>query len=273
MNEINVKKIMEMASYGRPVQEEGDYSIDYSPVATGRDHNQTNQMGDNPLPLEEEAGEVTEVMIDQLYEILHNAGKSDSDIAMGNVKIKPTSAEKVMRTIAPGQSFQDPHAFLEKVLAALAKQLDPSKEQVVEFQEVPNGARFVHNIDTMGNVQIVDSQSGKEVVLSGEDSMELIGELEMNGGTPEQVQEILASYQHVLEGDMGQEVVSEDMNLATSGVRSLLDDIKNMENKLKQMLDKAEADGDVMAATAANIFSEEVTKLETAIDDYLKQQS
>ena len=275
MKNIDVKKIMEMATYGRPVVEQGDYSIDYSPVATGRDHNQTNQMGDNPLPLEEDTGEVTELMLDHLYDILHNAGKSDSDIALNNVKIKPTSAEKVLRTIAPGQSFQNPAEFLSKALAALATRMDPEKEAVVEFQEIPSDARFVHNIDTMGNVKVTDSQTGKEIVLTGEDALDVIGELEMYGDSPEKVQEILANYQHVMEGDLSEdgETPTGSTSAVVSGLNGVMVDVRNMQNKLDQMVDRAENDGDVVAAFAAKLFTEEVSKLSAMLEEYLKQQS
>lgn len=277
MTKFDAKKIMEMATYGRAslsesTQMQGDYSVDYSPTASGRDHNQVNQMGDNPLPLEEDSNDVTDDMLDHLHEILQNAGKSDSDIAMNNVKIKPTSAEKVVRTVAPGVEIADAPAFLDKMLAALAARLDPNTEQVNEFQEVPSDARFVHTIDTLGDVKITDSQTGKEIVLTGEDAMEVIGELELHGDSPEKVQEILSHYQHVMEDDESHPGTNMP-SPAVQGLKGMEVDLKNMENKLKQMLDKAESTGDVVTATAANLFKEELDKLVTAIDDYVKQQS
>lgn len=277
MKNFDAKKIMEMASYGRsPVAEstqmQGDYSVDYSPTASGRDHNQVNQMGDNPLPLEENPQEFTDDMLDHLHAILTNAGKSDSDIAMNNVKIKPTSAEKVIRTVAPGVEVENPSEMLDKMLVALAQRLDPNSQQVNEFQEIPSDARYVHTIDTLGDVKITDSQTGKEIILTGEDAMEVIGELELNGDSPEKVQEILGHYQHVMEDDEAHPGAAAQ-SPAVQGLKSLQVDLKNMEAKLNQMLDKAESTGDVVTATAANLFKEEMDKLVTAIDEFIKQQS
>ncbi len=282
------KTIMKMAGYGK-LMESGDYTINAGPVATGIDHNQTNQMGDNPMLVPEDTiapgmPEVTDEMLERMHAILTRAGFEDSDIAIGGCKVKDASCPKIAKMLT-GSDQADPVPFVKAVIEKLSEKVmgavEPAmtEDTLEEFaaDDAAPSTRFVHTVDTLGNVTIKDSRTGKEVFLQGEDAMELLGELEMNGKSASMIQNILSQYQHVMEGDLNEEGEIEDFNAAFKAdsvyeLKSLEADITSMRTKLQAMIDKAQQSGDVTGAFAAGVFQDEVSKLENNLKDYLSKQ-
>lgn len=224
--EFDLKLLQRLLNHGR-VDEAGYPSgMDAPEAASGVDHNEVNNMGDNPMvdpaKLEESEGAVTPEMIELLKQTLGDVGANLSDVAVGDYEVRmngditigstQVSPDAVMEfaIAASGDEDIDPMSandlFLD-TLEALSEQLDEStcmacagKQELDEFRapDAPVDARFTYVVDTLGHVTINDAQTGKSVYLQGSDAIELMGQLE--GVTGEgQMQQLLSQYQHVME--------------------------------------------------------------------------
>lgn len=226
MSTYDIKSIMKNVGYGR-LNESGNYSVDFKPLSTGVDFHQTNQMGDNPMPdpekiSEEVAPEITDAVMDKMSEILTKVGYQESDIAIGNCRIKAESAPKVAR-ILTGQEVTDPQAFVAAVISALSERMNPSTTQPLEeFADAPQSSRFTFTLDELQNITVSDAETGKSVFLQGQDAVGLLGELvpfldqDNNVLDAAGVQEVLSQYQHVMESEAEEAPLEEDMGYGRS---------------------------------------------------------
>jgi len=289
MDQLDIKLIARLAGYGR-VQEatQEEYPVDFmTPASRGdaADHNQTNNMGDNPMKdpsaldednLNERA--ITPMMISKLHHILNNIGIHDSDIAMGDYEMDADKAQKVIKA-STGLNLRPEvaQAKIQYMCNEIGKRLmdkgEPAmaeQEELDEFQDIPVGSRFSYVVDPLANVMVYDGEAGTAVELKGEDAVELLGALEFAQGDDAKIQEILSQYQHVMEDMPGNAANQEFASAGTmAGLKSLEQDIGNMRNKLKAMTQKAKATGDVQASFAAEIFSSELDQFEHNLKDYL----
>jgi hypothetical protein len=289
---LNNKEIARLVGYRRTLNESPTSTLasDRSPgpvgelSASGRSNmpnRLTNNSGDNGMaePVVGEASGPTAIspaMLDTLHGLLNKIGVDDSDIALNSVMLKPSGCVKVAKILA-GKSMADDEAveFVKEAIAKLAQKLvgedSIQEDELNEFMDMPEDSRFTYTTDAMGDVTINDSETGTSVNLRGSDAVELIGELQMHGGTQESEQEILAKYQHVME-DPVEEDAGNGQFFAAQGVPEmmgdLMGDVHAMQDKLVKMAKAAMDGGNPQVKFAAEIFHAELARLEHTINDY-----
>lgn len=186
-------------------------------------------------------------MMNKMHDLLKQVGITDQAILAQRVSLKPSGAVKLAR-ILTGQSMseQDAVAFVNNAIFELGQHLIDQREQpptsladqvaedegdnlesadgdegdgitddddqLDEFYMPSDYERFSYTTDSLGNVSVQDADTGKSVYLTGSDAVELLGELEMYGGSAEKEQDVLSKYEHVMEaqlegfaGDLAQE--------------------------------------------------------------------
>ena len=255
----------------------------------------TNNMGDNAMvdpTVDEDARPlvITSEMLDKTKTILNNIGISDSDLALGNVRLK--SAQACMKLVkqVTGKSLPDPEAT--DICAQLVQQLsiklsedltdDADEDQLNEFfTELPVDARYSYTADTLGNILVKDSETDRSVYLRGVEAVELMGQLQMHGGTPETEQEILSQYQHVME--MGEAVsMDEDVkmsdyfgasSIAVDAIKALQGDVQNMKTRMQKLRAVCTHKNDVGGVFAADSMLEEIARMEHMVSDYLSKMT
>ena len=254
----------------------------------------TNNMGDNPMAedMYQPTSEITGEMLQILYDKLVSYGVSDEDIALGYDKLSPKGYVKLARSMT-GQTMDEPDAadLVKKALNTLSQDLveDTYNTNLQEFTDMPIDSQFTYVIDALGNVTVRDGDAGTEIHLKGQDALELIGELQMHGGTAEKEQYILSQYKHVMEDDDTVEMTAdesdggeleEDVNMkdhfgipedAHALLAGLKHDIDSMKAKLTVMRATAIKNSDVMGKFAAELFQGEVQTLEHSLQDYLSK--
>lgn len=258
----------------------------------------TNRMGDNPM-VDDTAKEVDEQtsqspvindsVLNDVKRILNNIGISDADIAVGNVRLK--SAQSCIKLIkqATGKVVSDTEAtqlcaqLVDQLSMKLSEDLtsDGNDEELTEFFDMPSDSRFTYTIDALGNVLIKDTQADTSVFLRGQDAVEFLGKLEMEGKNPEEIQKVLGYYQHVMEaGD--EQSIDEDVQMsdyfgstteAVDAIKDLMIDIDNMKAKMVQLRGTSQHQGDVNGRFAAETIYDEIAKLEHAITDYVSKMT
>ena len=253
-------------------------------------HNMTNNSGDNGLEapvMDEDASmpAITPDMLEKLHALLNKIGVDDSDIALNSVMLKPTGCAKVAKALT-GRPVDEAHAvaFCKDAISKLAQHLvgedSIQEDELNEFMDMPEDSRFTYTTDAVGDVTINDAENGTSVHLRGSDAIELIGDLQMYGGTPEKEQKILAQYQHVMEGGEGE--VDEDVSNSkffggSNGLPEMLGDLMGdvhaMQDKLASMAAGAQQHGDPQALFAAKVFMGELQNLEDSINDYMQKIS
>lgn len=258
----------------------------------------TNNMGDNAMqdPETAEVDEdarptvITSDMLDKTKSILNTIGMSDSDLALGKVRLKSGQACIKLVKQVTGKVMSDLQAteFAAQLIQQLSIKLsedltdDGDEDQLNEFfTDTPVDARFTYTTDTLGDVMVRDTETDRSVYLRGADAVELLGQLQMHGGTPEQEQEVLAQYQHVME--MGESVaMDEDIQMSDyfgmpsssmDVLQSISPDLKAIEMKLRKMRADAMYNSDLAGKMAAEIFIEEIENLDFRLKDYLAKAS
>lgn len=68
---------------------------------------------------------------------------------------------------------------------------------LVEFLEPEESTKYTHVIDTQGNVEIRDTETGKSVYLQGSDALEAIDHI--GDKTGKELQTALSHFRHVME--------------------------------------------------------------------------
>lgn len=245
---------------------------------TAMANNLTNNMGDNPMKEEMQPVIINDDMLNKLQTILNAIGITDHDIALGNVTLNDNGAIKVVRKLT-GQTMEIGAAKKTCIdlLDALGNKLvgaqSADHQQIDEFVDAPEDSRFTYVLDVMGNVTIQDSETGKSIYLQGHDATEVIGELQMHGGTPEKEQNVLSQYVHVMENievtediTMGGEVSAHS---PASMLRTLQFDIDSMKSKLQNIRATAIKANDVTGKFASEMFQDEINTLERTLHDFL----
>lgn len=253
----------------------------------------TNNMGDNPMvddtaPEIDERGDLGPVVNDEVLNkvktILNNIGISDADIAVGNVRLK--SAQSCIKLIkqATGKAVDESQAtqmcaeIVDQLSMKLSEDLTADdNEELNEFFDMPADSRFTFTIDALGNVQLNDTQAGTGVLLRGQDAVEFLGKMEMEGQTPEDQQKVLAYYQHVMESNDNQSI-DEDVAVgdyfgasqaAVDTLSSMNDDLRSMKDKLKTMHTTAMQNSDVQGKMAAEHFMREIQTFAASLHQYI----
>lgn len=221
---IDPKIIARLLNYGQVQESDSPYGITFdTPASRGdaADHNQVNDMGDNPMkdPSIQEDVAITPIMLSKLNHLLNGIGIQDSDIAMGDVDLDADKAIMILKNVT-GETLNG--AAAQGKIAGMITQLgdrlmgkdEPQvnslatkqTSQLDEFQDIPYGSRFSYVVDSLGNVNIYDGDNGTAVNLTGEDAMQAIAELQAAGEDDDAVQQVLSQYQHVMEnGIVGDE--------------------------------------------------------------------
>lgn len=220
---IDPQLLARLMSYGKVQESDSPYGITFdTPASRGdaADHNQVNDMGDNPMkdPSIKEDVAITPIMLSKLNHLLNGIGIQDSDIAMGEVDLDPQKAAMILKNVTgetlAGEAAQGKIAGMVAQLGDRLMGKDepqsnaPSTQasQLEEFQDIPYGSRFSYVVDSLGNVNIYDGDNGTAVNLTGEDAMQVIAELEAAGNDDDAIQAVLSHYQHVMEnGIVGDE--------------------------------------------------------------------
>lgn len=294
---LNNKEIARLVGYRRALNEsDGDTMVPTRTPgvvgelsASGRSNmpnRLTNNSGDNGMadPMVDEASgptTITPSMLDTLHGLLNRIGVDDSDIALNSVMLKPSGCLKVAKNLT-GKSMTEDEAveFVKEAINKLAQKLvgddTVHEDELNEFMDMPEDSRFTYTTDAIGDVTINDAETGNSVHLRGSEAVELIGELQMYGGTPEAEQEILAQYQHVMETSVDEDV--SNSQFFGSGdlpemLGDLMSDVHAMQDKLSSMAKSAMSGGDPQAKFAADVFQDELAKLEHAINDYMSKLS
>jgi hypothetical protein len=159
---------------------------------------------------------------------------------------------------------------------------DADEDQLNEFfVDLPVDARFTYTVDTLGDVLVKDTETDRSVYLRGTDAVELLGQLQMQGGSPETEQNILAQYQHVME--MGEAVsMDEDVkmsdyfgasSIAVDAIKGLSTDIQSMKGKMQKLRAICTHKNDVGGKFAAETILDEINRLEHSVSDYLKNMT
>ena len=255
----------------------------------------TNNMGDNPMvdpTVDEDARQlvITADMLSKTKTILNNIGIEDSDLALGNVRLK--SAQACMKLVkqVTGKTLPDPEAtnFCAELVQQLSIKLsedvtdDADEDQLNEFFiDTPVDARFTYTVDTLGDVMVKDTETDRSVYLRGADAAELIGQLEMHGGSPETEQELLSQYQHVME--MGEAVsMDEDVKMsnyfgagpiAVDAMSALAADVQNMKSRMQKLRAVCTHKHDVGGVFAADTMLEEISRMEHVVTDYMAKMN
>ena len=246
----------------------------------------TNNSGDNGMAtpeVDEDLGQaaITPEMLEKLHGLLNKIGVDDSDIALNSVMLKPSGCIKVAKALT-GSPMGDEQAvaFVKDAIGQLAQHLvgdnSVQEDELNEFQDFPEDSRYSYTTDAVGDVTVFDAVEGTQVHLRGSEAIELLGDLQMYGGTAEKEQEILAQYQHVMEdGEEGEvdEDVSNSKFFGSASVPEMLGDLMGdvhaMQDKLTKMGKAAMNNGDASGKFAAEIFMAELNKLEASINDYM----
>jgi hypothetical protein len=252
----------------------------------------TNNSGDNGLeaPVDEDMmpQAISPEMLEKLHGLLNKIGVDDSDIALNSVMLKPSGCVKVAKALT-GAPMDEAKAteFVKDAIGKLAQHLvgedSVQEDELNEFQDFPEDSRFSYTTDSVGDVTVFDSVEGTSIHLRGSDAIELLGDLQMYGGTAEKEQKILSQYKHVMEngGEIEAEVEEDVSNSKFFGGSSklpeflgdLMGDVHEMQDKLASMAAGAQQHGDAQALFAAKIFMAEVEKLEASINDYMAKIS
>jgi hypothetical protein len=307
MSEINTSLLARLLNYGK-VEENTTLA---PPKAAGADtigsftfkgradmpDRITNNMGDNPM-VDDTAEEVDERadmgsiisndVLDKVHGILNNIGISDSDIAVGNVRLK--SAQACMKLVkqATGQAVDESQAIdmCAKIVDQLSMKLsedltsDGDEEELNEFFDMPTDSRFTFTTDALGNIQINDTQEGTSVMLRGTDATDFLYKLETEGNTPEDQQKVMAYYQHVMES--GEQSIDEDVAVnnffgasqqSVDALSSLNADLTAMKTKIQSMYNQAMKDGDVEGKVAAQHFNGLINDFKSSLTEYISKLS
>jgi hypothetical protein len=296
--DYDIKLLARLLNYGRTDESGYPTGMEGPEAASGVDHLQTNQMGDNPMvdpALDESTGDTpSPEMVEAVEQAMRRAGVGSALIALEDFHLDLNGNLNV------GMLTMQPHEYIEIAEAATGKTMEKEAaanflldcfriisrglDESLQFEELDKklsefrasdaavAARFTHTIDSLGDVTIADSEKGTSVHLRGEDALELLGQIP-DGASEGQLQHVLSQYQHVMETPVA-DVDHEDYVDATdtvSELKALDTDIASMRAKLQAMMDKSAHSGDVNGAFAANVLSAEVDKLETALNDYLNK--
>jgi hypothetical protein len=300
MKDLNNDLIARLVGYRRNLNESNEQTLapkrepgvfgDLSAAGKGNlPLRPTNNSGDNALeaPVDEDMmpAAVSPEMLEKLHGLLNKIGVDDSDIALNSVMLKPSGCVKVAKALT-GSPMDEGKAveFVKDAISKLAQHLvgedAVQEDELNEFQEFSHDDRFSYVTDAVGDVTVFDAVDGTGIHLRGSDAMELLGDLNMYGKTPEQVQEILAKYQHVMEtGEEGEvaEDVSNSKIFGSQGLPEMLgdlmSDVHSMQDKLASMAGSAQQNGDPQALFAAKVFIGELQNLEDAINDYMRKIS
>lgn len=270
MNKLDNKLIAKLVGYGRLDESAVEQAVAAeAPVVEQR------------VGVTEEAPLViNEAILESMHGILKAAGIADHDIALGSVSLNDKGAVKAAKKLT-GRVMEAAQAkqFCKDVIAKLSLNLVEAEEvaeqdKLDEFymDNMPSQARFTYVVDALGHVTVQDSESGKEIYLQGSDATELLGRLEMEGGTPEKEQAVLADYQHVME-DMALQPLRPQTATSKDLLASLQHDIESMKKKLHDMRAAAVKSGDVEGKFASEIFKDEVSTLEHSLQDYIAKIS
>lgn len=296
MKELNNDMIARLVGYRRNLNESNEQTLvpDRAPgvfgdlSAAGRGnpkHNMTNNSGDNGLesPVDEDMipAAISQDMLEKLHGLLNKIGVDDSDIALNSVMLKPSGCVKVTKALT-GKPMDEAAAvdFVKEAISKLAQHLvgedSVQEDELNEFQDFPEDSRFSYTTDAVGDVTVFDAVEGTSVHLRGSEAIELLGDLQMYGGTAEKEQKILAQYQHVMETGAEGEVDEDVSNSKFFGGASvpemlgdLMGDVHAMQDKLSKMAKAAMNNGDASGKFAAEIFMAELNKLEASINDYM----
>lgn len=301
MSEINTSLLARLLNYGKvdenvtlaPPKAAGDDTIGSFTFKGRADMPDriTNNMGDNPM-VDDTAKEVDEDampminsgVLDKVKSILNNIGISDSDIAVGNVRLKSSRACAKLIKQATGKAVSEDQAvdMCAKIVDELSMKLSEDltaddSEELNEFFDMPSDSRFTFTIDALGNVQLNDTEHGTGVLLRGQDAVEFLGKMEMEGKTPEDQQKVLAYYQHVMENTDDQSI-DEDVAVsdyfgasqeAVDTLTSLKSDINSMKDKLKSMYAGAMRNGDVQGKMAAEQIMNDIKAFSDSLNQYI----
>jgi hypothetical protein len=290
MKDLNNDLISRLVGYRRTLNESTVLQPEAGPFSASGKANlplrQTNNSGDNALeaPVDEDMGQaaITADMLEKLHELLNKIGVDDSDIALNSVMLKPSGCVKVAKALT-GSPMGEEHAveFVKDAIGRLAQHLvgegSVQEDELNEFHDFPEDSRFTYTTDSVGDVTVFDAIEGTQVHLRGGDAIELLGDLQMYGGTSEKEQKVLAQYQHVMED--GEELeVDEDLrnsqffdggSSVPEMLGDLMGDVHAMQDKLTKMAKTAMNNGDTSGKFAAEIFMAELNTLEASINDYM----
>jgi hypothetical protein len=148
-----------------------------------------NAMGDDSkINEDDESG-----TLDILHGILNQAGITDDEIIAG-IRFKPVGLRKLsIKTSVPVSD-------LPRLLVALGEQLNSDPQHLSEDDE-----RFVKEEDYLGNVTVRDTQTGREVTLTGTQAAEILKRIDRG----ENEQDVLAGCSSLME-DASTDILREE---------------------------------------------------------------
>lgn len=136
------------------------------------------------------------VKLDKLQTILNDAGVSNDEIIAGIGGLKPDAKKRVANAINVPEDKVD---FMLRLLSTKLSEEDKKNYQL--FNEsyrkiMESNDRFGYQDDALGNVTVNDSKTGKSVYITGSEASNLLDNIFRN---PENTQEILSNYEHLME--------------------------------------------------------------------------
>lgn len=304
MSELNIKRIMNLARYGlgesndyrEETAEQEEYGETHVTGEPKTDNRQVNNHGDNPMIDHSKLAEGLSTRVQSVLGIMFSDVASsivtgDYQAAPGGVTIGDEfvpvdeiidffDQAGIEYTGDIGQAISKFIRILDQYEADFE---DDGEEhgKLNEFRDGPLKKRFSHTVDSLGEVTVHDAEAGTSVHLTGEDALELLGELELHGKSEEMIQQILSQYQHVMEqqideyGQPSNNPDADEFNFfgahSLDELKSLDDDFASMVGKLKKMHERAKAQHDFGGMFAAETFIEEIGKLKDYVTEYISK--
>jgi len=210
---VQKNKMKETADFDRKKPELDSYGNNYDAMSLQgrgnikqRKRTTSARYGDNPIDDEQELNEDHQSTLDQLQQILNDAGISNDEIELG-IQLSPEGKQRIAARL--GTSAHQMDTLLSSLQASLNSDekskmiqeidVDPESEDDVVYGKAyhknsapwrRNGPsewrkygkqpeqRFTYEPDVLGNLTIRDSETGEEKFLQGAQAMSLANELE-----------------------------------------------------------------------------------------------
>jgi hypothetical protein len=207
-----------------------------------------------PSNLDENLDLKTNMKLDELQEILNDAGISDDEIIAGLKGFKPQAKVKVANKLGVSKSDLD---FMMNELSTKLSHADEKNYSLFteDYHNTMNSDdRYGYEEDTLGNVTINDTETGKSASIQGTEAQDLLNKLFSN---PTKKQEILAKYENLMEAKKEKNWKATGKNNINQAVSKNIKEEKTKEEivsdkkapfaftkKLKKKVNEAESEDD-----------------------------